>query len=467
MSTRNRRLASSSLSSTAKRPSSTGNQSKKMGASTTQLTNKRVALSDVTNQGNGFQSGSRAVVTHSKPMVPCTSKVAKKKETLTLPTSLNLESFDGISRMDTIWSKDDHPTTKVSALPFPSGMDISPCRSLGATVSLDETMSTCDSLERPKFEYLDNEDVSAIKSIEMKANNNLYISENTSKGPFLLFDLDFNPQFCAAIARVIYKNSRASEAKKRPSIDFMEIVQKDVNANMRAILIDWLVEVTEEYRLVSETLFLTVNYIDRYLSSNSINRQQLQLLGVACMMIASKYEEISAPQVEEFCYVTDNTYWKDEILQMESAVLNCLKFELTVPTSNFFLRQFVCAAEMTNQVQSLQFECLANYIAELSLLEYTMLHYAPSLIAASAAFLARFILSPSKRPWDSILGHYTQYRPSDLQDCVKALHHLCRNGGAANLPAIREKYSQHKYKFVAKKYCPASIPEEFFQDFRN
>ncbi|KAK8684118.1 hypothetical protein V6N13_040152 [Hibiscus sabdariffa] len=486
MSTRNRRLASSSLSSTAKRPSSTGNQSKKMSASKTQLTNKRVALSDVTNQGNGFQS----VVTHSKPMVPCTSKVSKKKETSTLPTSQNLESFDGISRVDTIWSKDDHPTTKVSALPFPSGMDISPCRSLGATISLDETMSTSDSLESPKFEYLENEDVSAIKSIETKANNNLInifwpanavIYTNpmedfqttilSEMGPinnaFAVDNTSTDPQFCAAIARVIYKNSRASEAKKRPSTDFMEIVQKDVNANMRAILIDWLVEVTEEYRLESETLFLTVNYIDRYLSSNSINRQQLQLLGVACMMIASKYEEISAPQVEEFCYVTDNTYWKDEILQMESAVLNCLKFELTVPTSNFFLRQFVCAAEMINQIQSLQFECLANYIAELSLLEYTMLHYAPSLISASAAFLARFILSPSKRPWDSILGHYTQYQSSDLRDCVKALHHLCRNGGAANLPAIREKYSQHKYKFVAKKYCPALIPEEFFQDFRN
>ncbi|GMJ15187.1 Cyclin A1;1 [Hibiscus trionum] len=470
MSTRNRRLASSSLSSTAKRPSSTGNQSKKMGASKTQLTNKRVALSDITNHGNGFQSGSRAVVTHSKPMVPCTSKVAKKKETSTLPTSLNLESFDGISRTETILSKDDHPTTKISALPFPSSMDVFSCRSLGASVSLDETMSTCDSLESPKFEYLENEDVSAIKSIEMKANNNLYISEHTPKemGPnnnaFAVDNTSTDPQFCAAIAHVIYKNSRASEAKKRPSTDFMEIVQKDVNVRMRAILIDWLVEVTEEYRLVSETLFLTVNYIDRYLSSNSINRQQLQLLGVACMMIASKYEEVSAPQVEEFCYVTDNTYCKDEILQMESVVLNHLKFELTVPTSNFFLRQFVCAAEMFNQVQMLQFECLANYIAELSLLEYTMLPYAPSLIAASAAFLARFILSPSKRPWDSILGHYTQYQPSDLRDCVKALHHLCRNGGTATLPAIREKYSQHKYKFVAKKYCPASIPEEYFQD---
>lgn len=72
-------------------------------------------------------------------------------------------------------------------------------------------------------------------------------------------------------------------------------------------------QVSEEYRLVPETLYLTVNYIDRYLSGNVISRQKLQLLGVACMMIASKYEEICAPQVEEFCYITDNTYLKDEV----------------------------------------------------------------------------------------------------------------------------------------------------------
>lgn len=72
-------------------------------------------------------------------------------------------------------------------------------------------------------------------------------------------------------------------------------------------------EVTEEYRLVPETLYLTVSYIDRYLSSKEINRDKLQLLGIACLLIAAKYEEICPPQVEELCYITDNTYIKDEV----------------------------------------------------------------------------------------------------------------------------------------------------------
>ncbi|KAJ6730507.1 CYCLINS [Salix viminalis] len=273
-----------------------------------------------------------------------------------------------------------------------------------------------------------------------------------------------DPQLCATIACDIYKHLRASEMKKRPSTDFMDRVQKDVNASMRAILVDWLVEVAEEYRLVPDTLYLTVNYIDRYLSGNVMSRQRLQLLGVACMMIAAKYEEICAPQVEEFCYITDNTYFRDEVLEMESTVLNYLKFEMTAPTAKCFLRRFVRAAQGINEAPSMQLECLANYIAELSLLEYSMLCYAPSLVAASAIFLAKYILLPSKKPWNSTLQHYTLYKPVDLSDCVKDLHRLCCGSHNSTLPAIREKYSQHKYKFVAKKYCPPSIPGEFFQN---
>ncbi|KAL5722560.1 Cyclin-A1-1 [Ranunculus cassubicifolius] len=278
-----------------------------------------------------------------------------------------------------------------------------------------------------------------------------------------IFDIDNNhndPQLCATIACDIYNHLRASENKKRASTDFMDSVQKDINPSMRAILIDWLVEVAEEYRLVPDTLYLTVNYIDRCLSGNVMNRQRLQLLGVACTMIASKYEEICAPQVEEFCYITDNTYFKEEVLEMESAVLNYLKFEMTAPTAKCFIRRFVHAALGSNEVPSLQLECLGNYVAELSLLEYNMLCYSPSLIAASAIFLAKFILQPTKRPWHSTLVHYTLYKPSELRECVNALHQLFCGSNNSGLPAIREKYSQHKYKFVAKKYCPPSIPSK-------
>lgn len=77
----------------------------------------------------------------------------------------------------------------------------------------------------------------------------------------------------------------------------METLQPDVMPPMRAILIDWLVEVAQEYKLHSETLFQTVGLVDRYLSVTPVTRNHLQLVGVSCMLLASKYEEIYSPQV--------------------------------------------------------------------------------------------------------------------------------------------------------------------------
>lgn len=91
--------------------------------------------------------------------------------------------------------------------------------------------------------------------------------------------------------------------------------QEDINEKMRAILIDWLIEVHLKFKLVPESLFLTVNLIDRYLEKETVNRQKLQLVGVTAMLIACKYEEIYPPIVKDFVYITDNAYTKEEILQ--------------------------------------------------------------------------------------------------------------------------------------------------------
>ncbi len=90
---------------------------------------------------------------------------------------------------------------------------------------------------------------------------------------------------------------------------------------MRAILIDWLVEVHLKFKLVPESLYLTVNLIDRYLEREQVNRQKLQLAGVTAMLIACKYEEIYPPIVRDFVYITDNAYTKEEILAMERRML--------------------------------------------------------------------------------------------------------------------------------------------------
>ncbi|CAA6657475.1 unnamed protein product [Spirodela intermedia] len=254
------------------------------------------------------------------------------------------------------------------------------------------------------------------------------------------------------------------ESKRRPLADFIEAMQKDVTANMRGILVDWLVEVAEEYKLISDTLYLTISYIDRFLSSNPINRQRLQLLGVSCMLIASKYEEISPPHVEDFCYITDNTYSKEEVVKMESEILKFLKFEMGNPTIKTFLRRFIRAGQDDCKSPSLQLEFMSNYLAELSLLDYSCTRFLPSVVAASSVFLARFTMNPDTHPWTPTLQHYSGYKPSELEDCVQAIHDMQLNRKASSLVAIRDKYKQHKFKCVGTMLSPSEIPPSCFEN---
>lgn len=265
-----------------------------------------------------------------------------------------------------------------------------------------------------------------------------------------------DPQMCSLYAAELYNNLRVSELKWRPSADYMQTVQRDITQEMRGILIDWLVEVCEEYRLASETLYLTVTLIDRCLSKMYIEKQRLQLLGITCMLIASKYEEICAPRVEDFCFITDGTYTRREVLDMEYQVLEVLSFHLSVPTVKKFLRRFILAAQSSYKVPTVELEYLANYLAELTLIEYGFLKFLPSLVAASAVFLAKWTLDQIENPWNPTLEHYTNYKASDLKATVFALQDMQLNT-SPRLHAIRQKYKQKQFKSVANLTSPRPV----------
>lgn len=275
-----------------------------------------------------------------------------------------------------------------------------------------------------------------------------------------------DPQLCAAYVSDIYEYLRRMEVdpSKRPLADYVQKVQSDVNANMRGVLVDWMVEVAEEYKLVSDTLYFSVSYIDRFLSLNLLSRQKLQLLGVSAMLIASKYEEIKPPEVEDFCYITDNTYNKEQVVEMEADILKSLKFELGGPTVKTFLRRFSkVAQESNNNTSDLQFEFLCCYLAELSLLDYNCVKFLPSLVAASVVFLARFMSNPMTHPWNLALHQLTRYKPADLKECILNIHDLYLSRKGATLKAVREKYKQHKFKCVATTPSPPEIPLCYFE----
>lgn len=116
--------------------------------------------------------------------------------------------------------------------------------------------------------------------------------------------------------------------------------QQEINIKMRRILVDWLVEVHQNFKLLPETLFITINLIDRFVQRKQIPRKSYQLIGVTCMLIASKYEEIYPPYVKDFIYISDNCYSKQELKDKEKEILMTLDFKVTWPSSLTFLDRY-------------------------------------------------------------------------------------------------------------------------------
>lgn len=233
----------------------------------------------------------------------------------------------------------------------------------------------------------------------------------------------------------IYKFYKLTEDESRPC-DYMDS-QPEVNARVRAILVDWLIEAHKRFELRPESLYLTVNIMDRFLSEETVPRKELQLLCISSMLIASKYEEIWAPEVNDFLTITDNAYARDQILLMEKAILGKLEWYLTVPTPFVFLVRYIKAAVPSDQ----EMENMTFYLAELGLINYTtVISYCPSKLAASAVYVARSTLNKSPR-WTDTLKHHTGYSEDQLMECAKQLVNFHSGAAENKLKSVYRKFS--------------------------
>ncbi|KAL0324867.1 UNVERIFIED_CONTAM: Cyclin-B2-3 [Sesamum calycinum] len=221
--------------------------------------------------------------------------------------------------------------------------------------------------------------------------------------------------------------------------------QFDINERMRGILIDWLIEVHYKFELMDETLYLTVNLIDRFLAVQSVVRKKLQLVGVTAMLLACKYEEVSVPVVEDLILISDRAYCRKEVLDMEKLMVNTLQFNLSLPTPYVFMRRFLKAAQSDKRV-----ELLSYFIIELCLVEYEMLRFPPSLLAAAAIFTAQCTISGCKQ-WSKTCERHTNYTQDELMECAKIMVSFHQKAGSGKLTGVHKKYSTSKYGYAAKE----------------
>ncbi|XP_028322699.1 cyclin-A1 [Gouania willdenowi] len=290
-----------------------------------------------------------------------------------------------------------------------------------------------------------NEDMRLLGKLSPSSSQEASMQSENDKSLFL------EERFSVEYVEDIYHHLRESEMKlqARPYLS----KHPEISSSMRLVLVDWLVEVVQEYQLHTETLHLAVNYVDRFLSRTAfVKLGKLQLVGTAALVIAAKYEEIFPPELSDFVYITDSTYSKNQVIQMEQFVLGVLAFRMAAPTTHQFLRLFMSIQSVCDKTKH-----LALYIAELSLLEMDpFLQYHPSMTAAGAYCLASYTLNQSL--WPDSLCAFTGYTMLNILPCLTDLHKLHISMESCPQQTIREKYQSSKYSGVSTITPPDALP---------
>jgi hypothetical protein len=266
--------------------------------------------------------------------------------------------------------------------------------------------------------------------------------------------------------------------------------QPELTPKMRAILVDWIIELSEHFDFGPAALHLAVTLVDKVLACGPlsmydddgdddlddgesktncflISRDRFQLLGAACTWLACKVEEMSPPSVSEIAYVSDNIYSREQIKRMERRICNALNFSLIHQTPYPYINEFMrasneCPVSSCRGEFSPVFHNLVLYLLELGRLPYDPVTKKPSLLAASAVYLARVTLGIQSKDtsvdpegrWSRTLQYYTGYGHGDLRETVLAIHGYHRAAEETSLKSVFAKYKTKKYHRVALKTIP-------------
>lgn len=199
-------------------------------------------------------------------------------------------------------------------------------------------------------------------------------------------DEQWDTSMVAEYGDEIFEYMHSLEERMKPNATYMDH-QAEIQWSMRSVLMDWLVQVHNRFTLLPETLFLAVNYVDRFLSCKVVSLGKLQLVGATALFVAAKYEEINCPSVQEIVYMVDGAYTADEVLKAERFMLSMLQFELGWPGPMSFLRRISKADDY-----DLETRTLAKYFLEITVMDERFVGCAPSFLSAGAHCLARFML---------------------------------------------------------------------------
>jgi hypothetical protein len=224
----------------------------------------------------------------------------------------------------------------------------------------------------------------------------------------------------------IMDHVKIMEDETLPDANLIDM-QREVQWFMRPYLIDFLIEAHAAFALLPETLFLTVNLLDRYCSRRVVYKQHYQLVGCASLLIAAKYgdKKDRVPQIHELNNMCCGLYDAGMFVQMEMHVLNTLEWNIGHPTVDFYMK--LAAAEESDSVEVRH---MAGYAAEIALYHRDFVSVKPSSIARASLMVARAILDRDN--WEG-------------DETTAMLAHVLRQAS----PTLARKYSSPHYSRVS------------------
>lgn len=264
-------------------------------------------------------------------------------------------------------------------------------------------------------------------------------------------DEQWDTSMVAEYGDEIFGYMKTLEQRMSPNPRYMD-QQQEIQWSMRAVLVDWVVQVHQRFSLLPETLFLTINYIDRFLSCKIVSLAKLQLVGATALFVAAKYEEVNCPTIQEIIYMVDGGYSADELLKAERFMLSMLQFELGWPGPMSFLRRISKADDY-----DLETRTLAKYFLEITIMDERMVGCAPSFTAAAAHCMARMMLG--KGDWTLPHVHFSGYTYPQLRQLLQTILECCENPRKHH-SAVFEKYADKRFK-RASTYVEAQMVHGF------
>ena len=294
--------------------------------------------------------------------------------------------------------------------------------------------------------------IDKIPKIPSEKENQNIIKKEKEKPDYLYLNFNFqnsqeNISFVGEYLEEIYMNLllEESQATIKPKFGYMD-TQPEINEIMRAILIDWIIDVHLRFNLRQETLFLTIWLIDTYLSFAFVPRDKLQLLGITCLLISCKSHEIYYPQNNKLIEMTDNAYSKEEMLTMENEILKKLNFFIVCPNPIDF---YNILSKMFNFEKKQYY--LGNYFIESALVNYQILKYSSSVIASSCTYLVMkyYRINGYQKLYNKFI--INENNPEDvIKDAAKEIYVLVDNLSKSKFKSLKKKYSLTQFENVSE-----------------